>query len=231
MVGPTASFGAVYADVVGSLGLSVRADETEKSLWHVWAEMDREIPVGTDRYSHYPGGEDEYWLRFASRVLEKATGRKLDDGLAAVALDRIREAFMARSAWEVFPDVVPALEQLRADGARLAVVSNWDSRLPHVLELLDLAPYFDEFAISFFEGVEKPDPQIFHRVLERMDAEPGMALHVGDVPDLDLAGARAAGVDTVLVDRRGKLDAALRPLEDLSALPRIARGDLEWLSR
>ncbi len=63
-----------------------------------------------------------------------------------------------------------------------------------------------------------------------MDAEPQLALHVGDVPDLDLVGARAAGIDTVLVDRRGKLDATLRPLEDLSALPRIARGDLQWLS-
>jgi FMN phosphatase YigB (HAD superfamily) len=61
-----------------------------------------------------------------------------------------------------------------------------------------------------------------------MDVGPEMAIHVGDVPELDLDGARAAGIHGVLVDRRGKIDSALKPLDDLTPLPLIASGELEW---
>ena len=228
LVGPSVSFGAVYRDVCGRLGMEVEADRIERSIWQTWDEMDRAIASGKDRYAHFPGGEDEYWLRFAKRVLESATGAKLKDGFAHRALNHIRDAFMTPEAWRVFPEVRPVLERLAEAGARMAVVSNWDSRLPHVLKMLELEPFFEQVAVSHLEGVEKPDPLIFRRVLRRMDVRPENALHVGDVPELDLRGARAAGIDAILVDRKGKLDPRLRPLADLSALPRIATGDLEW---
>ena len=225
LIGPSVSFGAVYAQVVGSLGLAVEADEVETKIWQVWEEMARAIPAGIDRYAHFPGGENEFWLRFARRTLERATGQPLQDGFAMRAAGRIREAFMDPAAWKVFPDVRPALERLKADGARFGVVSNWDSRLPRVLEMLDLASYFEQVAVSHCEGVEKPDPEIFRRVLERMGARPETVVHVGDRPEIDLAGANAAGIDAVLVDRRGRIEASPRPLADLCELPRIARGE------
>jgi putative hydrolase of the HAD superfamily len=228
LVGPSVSFGSVYHDVCRQLGLEVEPERIDRRIWEVWGEMDRAIPPGRDRYAHFAGGEDEYWTRFARRVLEQAAGIELKDGFALRVTERIRDAFMTPSAWEVFPDVRPALERLIDDGARLAVVSNWDSRLPQVLEMLELAPYFEEVAVSHLEGVEKPDPRIFHRVLERLEIGPEAAVHVGDVPELDLDGARAAGVECVLIDRKGKIDAKLNPFADLSELPRIASGELEW---
>jgi putative hydrolase of the HAD superfamily len=224
LVGPSISFGAVYHDVCKRLGLEVAPDLIERRIWEVWGEMDRAIPPGQDRYAHFPGGEDEYWMRFAKRVLEQAAGVTLKDGFAVRAMEQIRDAFMTPSAWQVFPDVRPALDRLVDEGVRLAVVSNWDSRLPQVLEMLELTAYFEQVAVSHLEGVEKPDPRIFHVVLDRLEIAPEDALHVGDVPELDLDGARAAGVDCVLVDRKGKIDASLKPLDDLSALPQIVRG-------
>jgi len=224
LVGPSVSFGAVYHDVCKRLGLEVDPVLIERRIWEVWGEMDRAIPPGQDRYAHFAGGEDEYWMRFAKRVLEQAAGVELKDGFALRAMEQIRDAFMTPAAWQVFPDVRPALDRMVDDGVRLAVVSNWDSRLPQVLEMLELTAYFEQVAVSHLEGVEKPDPQIFHRVLERMDIGPQDAVHVGDVPELDLDGARAAGIDGVLVDRKGKIDASLKPLDDLSTLPQIARG-------
>jgi len=94
--------------------------------------------------------------------------------------------------------------------------------------MLDLAAYFDEVVVSHLEGIEKPDPRIFRRVLERLAMRPEDAVYVGDVPELDLVGARAAGIDAVLIDRKGRIDAALCPLDDLSALPSIASGELVW---
>jgi len=228
LVGPSVSFGAVYAEAAASLGLELEADRVERWIWEVWSEMDRVVPIGANRYAHFPGGEEEFWLRFARQALERASGKTLGDALAARAVARIREAFLEPAAWTVFADVRPTLERMRSDGARLAVVSNWDSRLPRVLEMLDLARYFEDLGVSCFEGFEKPHPRIFLRVLERMGARPAAALHVGDLPETDLAGAQAAGIGALLVDRRGRLDQASRPLPDLTPLPPIVRGELDW---
>lgn len=228
LVGPSISFGAVYHDVCKRLGLDVDPDLIDRRIGEVWGEMDRAIPPGRDRYAHFAGGEDEYWMRFARRVLEQAAGVTLKDGFALRAAEQIRDAFVTPSAWRVFPEIRPALDRMTDDGVRLAVVSNWDSRLPQILEMLELAPYFEQVAVSHLEGVEKPDPRIFRRVLERLEIGPEDAVHVGDVPELDLNGARAAGIDCVLVDRKGKIDARLNPLADLSTLPLIASGELNW---
>ena len=121
----------------------------------------------------------------------------------------------------MYDDVVPVLEELRRLGMRLGVVSNWDSRLPRLLELLDLARHFEAVGVSHLEGVEKPDPELFRRVLSRLGAEPGDALHVGNVEETDLAGARAAGIDGVLIDRTGRVGRSAWP--DLRELPRLVR--------
>jgi putative hydrolase of the HAD superfamily len=58
-------------------------------------------------------------------------------------------------------------------------------------------------------GVEKPDPRIFRMALERMGIEPEDAVYVGDVYEIDVVGARAAGMRAYLIDplmRLGHLD-------------------------
>ena len=114
------------------------------------------------------------------------------------------------------------LQALRSAGLRLAVVSNWDSRLPSLLERLEMLHFFDVLAVSHLEGCEKPHPRLFRRALNALGIAPHEALHVGDVPELDWAGARAAGCAARLVDRRGRLAPGWRALKDLSALPDLA---------
>jgi putative hydrolase of the HAD superfamily len=223
IIGPRESFGAVYRRVFRLLGVDVSAEIFERSIHEVWNALMEELPSGADRYGHYSGGEEEFWLRFSRRTVKHATGDEIDEELAGKALEMLREAFRQPAAWQVYPDVFPALDALKADGVRLGVVSNWDSRLPRILEMLGLTEYFDAVGVSHLEGVEKPDPALFHRVLERMNGEPSRALHVGDIPELDGAGARAAGIDDLLVDRHGRLDASHEAVPDLEELPRIAR--------
>jgi putative hydrolase of the HAD superfamily len=224
LVGPSGSFGAIYAQVLEQMGRESSADHLERCLREVWAEQDRIVPPGSDRYAHYAGGEREYWFRFARNTLERAFGEPVEERFVLEVLEQLRVAFRDRAAWKVYPDVVPALQGLRADGVRLGVVSNWDSRLPTLLEELGLSDYFETLGVSHLEGVEKPDPILFRRVLERLGAAPEEALHVGDVPALDLVGAQAAGVDAVLIDRKGTLEDSHPALSDLRGLPEIARG-------
>jgi len=62
----------------------------------------------------------------------------------------------------------------------------------HKLECLALSPLFDTILISEAEGISKPDRQIFHRALERLDANAAQSAFVGDHPEVDVAGAHAA---------------------------------------
>ena len=92
-----------------------------------------------------------------------------------------------------------ALARLRAAGLRLGVVSNSDGRVEQALKSAGLGGHFDVIVDSRIAGVEKPDPRIFHAALDRLGIEPAAALYVGDVYEVDVVGARNAGLDAALV--------------------------------
>ncbi|MDB4324805.1 HAD-IA family hydrolase [bacterium] len=228
LIGPAVPFGVVYANVLADHGLQLPPERLQAAIVDTMAWSMREIPPGIDRYGHFPGGEAEYWLRFSQRVLQHATGDEVDPQLAVRALDGLRNAFKLPTAWQVYPDVVPALEALKAQGVQLGIVSNWDSRLNGVLEMLDLARHFAVIGVSHLEGFEKPDPELFRIVLRKLDADPASALHIGDVPELDGVGARAAGVDCLIVDRKDRLaDCGHPTIPDFTDLPRRAEHGYE----
>jgi putative hydrolase of the HAD superfamily len=223
LLAPRESFGAVYARVLETLGVELAAADLERGLRRCWAATNAAIEPGVDRYAMNPDGEHAYWLRFVEGTLAQTPGAPRDKALAARAVSPLREAFRDPASWQVFDDVVPVLAALREAGARLAIVSNWDSSLPALLDRMDLTSWFDAIVVSHLEGIEKPHPELFLRAVARLRGTPGDALHVGDVPELDEAGATAAGIASVIVDRRGRLAADRAVLPDLSRLPAIAR--------
>ena len=102
------------------------------------------------------------------------------------------------------------------------MISNFEEWLERLLETLEVAHYFDVTVISGIEGVEKPDPAIFHRALERAGVPAQRSVYVGDNPIFDVEAARAVGMVPVLIDRRGRhqdTDALrITSLEDLPAV-------------
>jgi putative hydrolase of the HAD superfamily len=121
---------------------------------------------------------------------------------------RLSELFMLTANWHVFPDVAPALAALRERGLVVGAVSNWVWQLPELLHALDLVSQFDFIAASSRVGFEKPHPEIFHWALEQAKVKPAEAIHVGDHLDADVAGARAVGIQAVLIDRRDRFQPA-----------------------
>jgi putative hydrolase of the HAD superfamily len=121
----------------------------------------------------------------------------------ALPLDDVLDALLGAIRFRAYPEVPGVLARLRQDGARLAVVSNWDVSLHDVLERTELRPLVDAVVISAELGVAKPDPAIFRAALDRLGAAAGGALHVGDSVEHDVVGARAAGIEAVLLARNG----------------------------
>lgn len=120
---------------------------------------------------------------------------------AGLDLENVLAALMDSLRFTAFPDATPALERLRAAGLRLVVVSNWDVSLHQRLEETGLAELIDGAVASAEAGAAKPDRAIFARGLELAGVAPDEALHVGDSPVEDVEGARAAGIEAVLVLR------------------------------
>ena len=103
---------------------------------------------------------------------------------------------------------MPALEELRAAGLRLAVISNWDERLARVLAGLGLASYFEAIHASAVVGVEKPHRKIFETALAGLGMPAERVLHVGDSALDDVEGARAVGLHALWLVRDGAGDLA-----------------------
>lgn len=97
-----------------------------------------------------------------------------------------------------------SLSRLRRAGLLLGVVSNSDGRVEDALKAAGLRQYFDVVVDSGLLGVEKPDPRIFHAALAALGVQPEEALYVGDLFEVDVVGARAAGIEAVLLARPGE---------------------------
>jgi putative hydrolase of the HAD superfamily len=117
-------------------------------------------------------------------VFNDTLGSSLTPGEYVAALD---------AEYGVLPGVEDALARLRALGLELAVVGNWDCRLPEHLERLELAGHFTGIVTSAEAGAAKPDPRPFLAALEQLGVASERALHVGDSA-ADEEGARAAGM-------------------------------------
>jgi putative hydrolase of the HAD superfamily len=128
----------------------------------------------------------------------------IDGADAEPVLEALRRHNEEDCLWRVVePDTVDVLDGLRRHGLRLGVVSNSDGRIEGDIERRGLRSHFETVVDSAVVGVEKPDPAIFHIALGRMSASPEEALFVGDVFAIDVLGARAAGLDAILLDPLG----------------------------
>lgn len=125
---------------------------------------------------------------------------------ATIAL-RIYEKLSQPQGYALYPDVLPVLERLSAEGYRLALVSNWEAWGAELVEYLGLSRYFPTQVLSGCVGVEKPDVEIFRIALAQAGMAPEHVLFIGDIVQLDIEPAEAVGMRAVLIDRRAERSA------------------------
>ena len=163
--------------------------------------------------------ERGWWYTLVGRVTGAAGGVPEFDAY----FDRLYAHYASAHAWRVFPEVPAVLSTLREHDVALAVVSNFDSRLPPLLDALGLATFFDAVVCSGEVGAAKPDGAIFAHALTALGVEASEALHVGDSRVADYDGARAAGIEALLVVR-GAASNRAGTIPDLRGIPSCLAG-------
>ena len=201
---------SAYVEGCRELGLEVDAGDVPAALRA--AEELYRAALRTGRpFESSPAEARAFWQEYNQRILTElgATGDTARMGR------RLSERFWSPASWRVFPEVPEVLGALRDAGLQLAVISNFTDALTAVCRSHVLDGYFDCLVSSAVSGAQKPDVGIFREALRRTGADPAAAVHVGDNYVADVLGARAAGIDAVLVDRSGNggpgmFDVALR---------------------
>ena len=187
---------ARVAAVLGRHGITVSRGALAAAERPAKRDMDRPDIV---RASDDRGRATLYYRAVLRRAGVEAEPARVEGGLDAIVADHARS-----NLWCVVPEGVPeALARLRAAGLRLAVVSNADGELLSLFERIGLGGMFDRVVDSGVVGIEKPDPRIFEEALLACGADPATTLHAGDFYEIDVVGARAAGIRAVLVDPAG----------------------------
>ncbi|MGD9404512.1 MAG: HAD-IA family hydrolase, partial [Anaerolineae bacterium] len=121
----------------------------------------------------------------------------------------------------LFDDAVPALKALAAMGIPMAVISNFGTHLRDLLARFELLRFFDPIIVSAEVGIAKPDRRIFDLLAEKVNLPRHRLLYVGDHIGDDIEGARSAGLDAVLIDRRNHHpDALCARISSLTELER-----------
>lgn len=140
-----------------------------------------------------PARERDWW-----RTLVRDTFRAADQTVHFRDFDAFFEAlfrwYAGAGAWRLRPGAREALAALRRRGLRLGVLSDFDQRLTRILDCLEISSFFDTVVLCGAHGVAKPDPRAFEAALSALGVPAAEAVYVGDDPDRDLAGARAAGL-------------------------------------
>ena len=158
---------------------------------HVLTAVDQEHYVQTLIHADRDGYAPRHEL--FTRII---THCSLPPEFAATLLKDYRTGFP--NACVLFPDAVPTLSSLRAAGIKLGLITNGSVRMQSAkLSVLGIGAMFDTILISEAEGMSKPQREIFERALEILKVPTAHAVYVGDHADVDVAGARGAGMRAV----------------------------------
>lgn len=209
LVCPRGSFPELFREVCAEHEVILAAEEVSDLLSLIEAEIGAEQARG-GAFSRSAAASRRFWTRLYRRVLGERLGA-YPEHLPQALYDRFRNPM----SYQLYPDVLPTLTALRAAGARLAIISNWEAWAVELIERLGLAPFFDVAVISGVVGVEKPNPRLFHLAMEGVGVPPERAAHVGDHPAHDCDAAHAVGISPILLDRYGR--------HPVSPWPRIER--------
>lgn len=200
LIHPDPPVPVVYAHAAARYGIQVSAADLDRKFREAFQNsesVESTGKLGGESQRTSEAAELQRWRWIVRECLGDFAG--FDDCFAELF------AWFARpEAWACYPDVRPALARFQAAGWTMGLASNFDARLHAICaatpELARLNPRW----ISSEVGYRKPAPEFFAAIGATCGYRPGELLMIGDDPIADVAGARAAGWQAVLIDRKSR---------------------------
>ncbi len=137
------------------------------------------------------------YARYQSIVLREA-GLRADEKLIYQLMGLMQEVQMTLALYD---DAPPAMDDLKDRGLKLGLISNVEHDINPIMEQLGLPQWLDIVVTSQETGFNKPHSEIFKAALKQAGVKPAEAIYVGDQYQVDVVGARGAGLKGVLIDR------------------------------
>ncbi|MDZ4773419.1 MAG: HAD-IA family hydrolase [Planctomycetota bacterium] len=192
----------IYAERARASDRQLDANEMRELMTRAHRELPREIG-GAFRYS------DPWFHSYVERIFHDYLGLLKSE--MGPLTEELFGRFSDPATFAVFDGGHTMLDDWRARGLKIGIISNWSARLPRLLAGVGIAERVDFVLCSAIERLEKPDATIFERALAQSGVRADEALHAGDDFEKDVLGAQRVGIRAVLVDHAGKSDAARAP--------------------
>jgi FMN phosphatase YigB (HAD superfamily) len=205
----------IFFDAYGTIFIGGETDDPTEALRRGLAgagvEVEHEVLGAAlkQEMNHYRYSQRAVRTREDMERLRRECGQIIIDGIGGPAVCPLSDAevaviLVAAFPGRVFPELPDAVARAREAGCRVGVLSNFSYMLPMILDDLGIGDLFDFIIHSAGVGFEKPHPRIFHAALQQAAVAPHQAALIGDTYEEDVAGATAAGMVAVFLDRAGE---------------------------
>lgn len=187
----------VYSRLASHHGIQREPELVAKSFWKSFKTVDKKWP----HFGAVSGVSHKIWW---DKVIE---GTFEGEDLAKVSKlsDELFDFYSSKEAYHVFPDFIQFVNKwAETENLALAVLSNYDKRLPEVLQKLNLSQYFETIVTSNEAQISKPSPEFFQYALKQIKCKEIKAhqiLHIGDDQEKDYKGAKNVGWHALLINR------------------------------
>ncbi|MGH0031229.1 MAG: HAD-IA family hydrolase [Myxococcota bacterium] len=214
LIRPRVPVGETYSAHAKAPGAAVSAWRLDDAFRRVMAKAPPmafpEVPP-----AERPERERDWWRRVVRQTFLAADSAVRPADFEAL-FDGLFRHYAAPEAWQVCDGAAEALRALRASGRVVAVVSNFDGRLPALLDGLGLGDLLDGVFLPGDTGAAKPDPAIFQAAARRLDLSLADCVYVGDHPEQDVAAARSVGMGAIDVGELATLADLPKRIDDVS---------------
>ena len=199
LFGIKGSVGEVYRQIARKYGVEASSEELDRSFGRNFTQAP---PLAFGKLDSLTLARKEYewWYQIAKSTFEQVkVFTKFTD--FELFFQELYVYFTTKKPWYIYPDVINCLQRWQQKKIEIGIISNFDTRIYQVLELLQLKSYFSSITVSSEIGFAKPDPIIFKTALAKHNCQPEQAWHIGDSLREDYQGANAVKIKAFLLER------------------------------
>lgn len=201
------SIGEIYSRHAAELGIFAPPEEIQCAFGAAFLAKEP-MAFGGEPEERVIQLERNWWREIVGQTFARISPRPpsapINASLLGQLFERLYEVFRTAQGWRLEEGCEELLGQLKSRGKSLGVISNFDSRLPEVLEDLGILKFFSTIVVSSRAPAAKPDPAIFHSALRQAGAQNSRTYHIGDDFEDDFLGAQTAGIFALLYDPKNR---------------------------